>query len=413
VRVYDGIYNASSSERIQTLTPNRWQSFSINMTRYVESLRYEKATDYQGLASYGSEIQDFTVFVTSRNKMQAEYYVDHIKLGQTVGASTWPYEVVYRNTNMSHWDSDSFKAFPAVEFSMKTAHMNYFAWNFTDVTQYVDSSMAPISRRPAAAVSWAHSQGYPIQLNHPVFTSNATAVIANSAWGADLLDTEGKYANIAVWDSLLRNGMTITGTSGTDTHDELREGMWATMIYAQSLTLSSLMQSLYEGRVVMMRNNFTGTVIFDTAGRTEPYASRYVQYVYDYDRPKISLSIDGGLGPGWVVSWILNGAYVENTTIAGSQFSTTRMIPIPKTTDYWRVEIRTAAGRLVVMSEPIFFKHVGIPYLYFAISLAAIVAIVAIAKLCGVRRRKPELRELGRTRLCVESVLLRLFHRPA
>jgi len=357
MRTYNGIYNASGSTRIETLTANQWQSLSINVTKYIESLKFESATNHHSLASYGSAISGMKVCVRTNNKKLAQFYVDKITINQTP-STTFQSEMAYRNSHLNHWDTATFKTFPAVEFSPDGGHQNYFVWNFTDASKYIDRSTAPMSRNRYNIPPWAHNQGYLIQLNHPTSGgTNPTDVINNEGWGADTMETRSQD-EISVWDSLLSKGVIIIGVGSSDLPTHLVGGEWATKIYASSLTLESLLKSIYEGRIFITENDFTGTPIFNIKTSTEPYPSRYINYIASSDNATLYLNINQGLRNGWKVCWVRNGTYFENTTVTGSSFTAFKSYSMPNNANYWRVEIRNASNNIVAMSEPIFFKKV-------------------------------------------------------
>ena len=95
--------------------------------------------------------------------------------------------------------------------------------------------------------------------------------------------------------------------------------------------------------------------------------------------------------------WIRNGALVEDTELTGSTLTAMRSHTIHGSAEYWRVEIRTEAGRLVAMTEPIFFKLVppSLPPLVLIAQAAAIVLLVVLL-VCIVRLRKAQTKPMRR-----------------
>ena len=162
-------------------------------------------------------------------------------------------------------------------------------------------------------------------------------------------------AMITTWDGILEQGVQLIGTWSSDAHRTESFGD-STAIWAPSLTFDPLIRSLYEGRLYMALNSFSGRLLFgpDSAPQ-EPYPARYPIFVSpSASTANLTLDISGGVS-GDTVNWIQEGTAVATDSVAGSTYHATKQISLATLPTYVRTEARTSKNALVTMSEPIFF----------------------------------------------------------
>ncbi|RKX43815.1 MAG: hypothetical protein DRP27_07725 [Thermotogae bacterium] len=349
---------------ISSVTANTWNTFSVNITKYLEAVvgasnlreGWSFSDDYNYIYNYGEAYVRTEAFF--------DRVIVYVKDAPADFDGLWK----KREEGMKTYWSDTFRFYPAVEFSSHK-HMNYFVYN---ETPYVRSAMFADEYE---VVQWAHKQGYPISVNHPGTTSDyslgAQGVIDNNAWGADLLEVwNGKrkaYYN-TVWDALLSKGVIIMGVTGADSHSTVPEGDLCTVVYSPSIEAGDILKSLYEGRCFIAANNFTGKLIFNIKPSCEPYPARYI--VPSNGTATLYLKIDKGLQSGWKLCWIRNGTYFLNETITGDSLEVYKEFVMSSDVEYYRVEIRGANNKIIALSEPIFFKNVKLHSWYYGLHLA-------------------------------------------
>jgi hypothetical protein len=141
-------------------------------------------------------------------------------------------------------------------------------------------------------------------------------------------------------------------------------------IQAPALTFDDLMHSIYEGRAYMGAASFVGGFALNLdPGSPDPYPARYPVYVSPA-RATIPahVKIGGGLRTGDTVKWLGNNGSASATSVLATDptsppaYEATKDVPIAGASAYVRAEVRSSAGALRALSEPIMFTDVrGLP----------------------------------------------------
>jgi hypothetical protein len=274
----------------------------------------------------------------------------------------------------------SFVLFPAREMGQNN-HSQQFNFDITSPSQFDDTYSDSVSNDAQLCAStntssapWSfayygsdnirsvQASGYPAQTNHPGITDTAADVINTQAHGAQLIEVQGGQDYSSTWDPILQQNHQVIGTYGSDAHEGVGAGAPADFIDAPSLTLDSLMHSLFEGRLYMALNNFGGRVVFNLdPSSSSPYPARYpVTVLANQTFALVHLAITGGLASGETIGWIYNSGSGDHTitdAAAGASYAATKSIPLSGSFTYVRAEVRDSAGNLVANTEPIFFDR--------------------------------------------------------
>ncbi len=333
-------------------TPNTWNHYTIDVTQALAQIPIaDRPSNYDALLSLK--------MVAAANGGTADAYFDgyHLDASKPVPSAN---EFLYRNSIIHRYDTSTFKMFPGLEAG-SSQHVSRFDYAITKPSQYTYYKTGPPS------IPTTHGLGYPAQLDHPTFPGGVTeeAAVANRAYGADLMETVPrgrKETMITTWDRILEQGVQLIGTWSSDAHRTERFGQ-STDIWAPSLTFDPLIRSLYEGRVYMANNAFTGHVLFGPdPGAQEPYPARYPIYVSNAaSSTNLTLSVSGGLAGG-SIGWIQEGTTIAGDPATQATYQATKSISLASLPTYVRTEIRDPKNELVAMSEPIFFRGVtGLP----------------------------------------------------
>jgi len=326
-----------------TVTLGAWNTFSLNVTDYmVRSLPTMLAPDCAISAISLNCITDHCEI--------SDVYFDDVALYTEEPAKSVGELFAYRNEELASFDTGTFKAFPSVELS-EFLHFNHFVYNFTTSQGYYHTKQVASSNNEV--VNFVHSQGYPIQKNHP---AGEPDVVEFGSFGADFIEARSQD-EISVWDQLLNKGVCIMGTWSTDSHGFILQGDKCTMVYSPELTLEKLLKNMFEGRMFLMINNFTGKIVFNIEPSTEPYPARYINYIADGTSATLYFEATG-LTSGWKACWVRNGTYFLDEAITSTTYAVSKSFSMPNDANYWRVEIRDTSDNIIAMSEPILFKKV-------------------------------------------------------
>lgn len=322
-----------------------WNTFSLNVTDYmVKSLPTMLAPH--------CAINVISLNCVTDNSEVSDVYFDDVALYTKELAKSVGELFAYRNGELASFNTDTFKAFPSVELS-EFLHFNHFVYNFTTSQGYYHTTQ--IASSNSDVVNFVHLQGYPIQMNHPGGLEGPD-VVEYSAYGADFIEARSQ-GEISIWDQLLNKGVCIMAVWSTDRHTFIFQGDKSTMVYSPELTLEKLLENVFEGRMFLMVNNFTGKMVFNIRPSTEPYPARYVNHIADGTSATLYFKATG-LTSGWKSCWVRNGTYFLNETITSATYAVSKSFSMPNDANYWRVEIRDTSDNIIAMSEPILFKKV-------------------------------------------------------
>jgi len=340
-------------------TLNQWNSYSLNVTDKLSALN---------VLPHGSTgLKQISIRTYSKLGKLADGYIDDLYVYSN-NPECYGSLRLWVNSQISNWNTATHKLVHAIEFTTSNPNRDwlYYKYDFSTANEYAQTEYGTFGYDTTNIAGWAHNQGFLIVATYNPYYNN-TLTTVNLAWQADLLETwrgdvvggSGVQNSIALWDTLLAKTI-ILGIADSDAHGYAipLDGFPSTKVYSSSSTVDNILKNLYEGRMFLLRNDFTGTLIFNTRASTEPYPSRYINYIADEDNATLYLNINQGLTNGWKMCWVRNGTYVENTTITGSSFTASKSYSMPNNANYWRVEVRDASDNIIAMSEPIFFKKV-------------------------------------------------------
>jgi hypothetical protein len=383
-------------------TLGTWNHYVINVTSgavsWAPSGGATTSVSTNGLNSLSSADQPIDYAALAYAKMEASatnasadaYFDDYVLKVATPHCPAADF--VYRNSlidsgrfNGTNASGQSFVLFPAREMGQNN-HTQQFNFDITNPSQYYDVYSDSVSNDGQLCAStntssapWkfayygsdnipaVQASGYPTQDNHPGVTDTTTDVINTQAHGADAVEVRTSADYSSTWDAILQQNHQVVGTYGSDSHEGVGSGAPADFIDAPSLTLDSLLHSLFEGRLYMAPNNFSGRIVFNPDPSSQaPYPARYPVYVpAGQSSASVHLAITGGLASGQTIRWIYDSGSGDHTitdTPSGASYSATKSIPLAGSFTFVRAEIRDAAGNLVANTEPIFFEDVsGLP----------------------------------------------------
>jgi hypothetical protein len=193
----------------------------------------------------------------------------------------------------------------------------------------------------------------------------ASRVLTHDAWGADGIEIGYEIrgapmtAFIQVWDRLSQRGTYITGVGVSDNHSvqdpQLRENHMGTWLRASSDSSEDLADAVESGHAF-----FGDPFRFDPQGDLEfgeihgAFGMGDVVVIAPGQTRSLGVSIHGG-NFGDTLVWFLNGEATSSKpfTAQGTVDSTVHLALNPG--DWVRVEVHTAADRLYLLSNPIYF----------------------------------------------------------
>lgn len=326
-------------------TLNSWNHYQINVSAALADIpAADRPVDYNGLVHV-------KMAAAAQNGTAAAYFDSFVIQAATPADPADEY--VYRNTQVSQYDTPTFKIFPSYEVGQQT-HTQRFNFGITSAAEYFHFDMGHES------IPSTHASGYPAQLNHPGSTITVQEVIDTQAHGADFVEVTDSE-EMDAWDGILQQDVPLIGGWSSDTHTGVAYGKRATFLYATALDFDALMKAYFEGRTYNARNYFPGRVIFNLdSSSSEPYPARYPVYVSDAESSfDVNLHITDGLSTSWEVRWFRNGSEFANENPAGSSYQVTQPITLTGTTTYVRADVRTTTGTHRALSQPIFFRTVA------------------------------------------------------
>ncbi|MBK8150142.1 MAG: PHP domain-containing protein [Acidobacteria bacterium] len=173
--------------------------------------------------------------------------------------------------------------------------------------------------------------------------------IWNATWDAD------DEAALKIWDSLLQNGRMITAVGSSDSHQppyeaspyptNLRLGDPSVFVAARKLTQAAIFEAIRSGRVFIAENP-RHRIMF-TAG------DRSVGETAPVERTEIEIEIDGF--PADARALVVSGGIViRDQSVSERQKLSFEFKPEMAT--YARLEIRARDGKMLAMTNPIYFR---------------------------------------------------------
>ncbi|HEY4082564.1 MAG TPA: CehA/McbA family metallohydrolase [Burkholderiaceae bacterium] len=287
---------------------------------------------------------------------------------------------------------DNLLLIPGREITTFYGHANVFG-----TTEYIPfqlgSAELPTVRDLTAAV---HAKGALISINHPKVPSGEACM--GCGWTAPDTDfedfdaievvnggatifqggnVEGPLNGIPFWEARLNAGDRLAAIAGSDDHRPLghdgkpgREsgvGFPTTVVYAEKLSQSALLDGLRHGRVFI---DFSPSTVPShphvldleaVAGGQKALMGQGLK-LSKGEPLAITAHIDGAAGDQLEV--ILNSQPVQRLAIADDQASIAFSIPAAQLDDVkgaaWvRVNVRDAKGRIVMISNPVYLQRGG------------------------------------------------------
>ena len=335
-----------------TVANNTWVKYTFNLTKFIEDFD----ADYKPEPIPNTmHLIRLEIFIDKAESTLFEGYIDDFVVNVTLPVNFAQSLLDKYEWTNNYYRSQGIQVYCGSEIS-EIPHMNVFYYNSVSDVITVEQQL---SLNNSGVVQEVHNKGWLIQQNHPTGYSAAKGwnytelVLDNNAWGADLIEARSNK-ELELWDTLLSRGVIILGMAGSDTHTGFTEGLNTTYIYAASNSRLDIFRSMFEGRMFMGLNNFSGILIFNIKESSEPYPARYPIYISKNVNATLYVKVNGTQN-GWKLCWIRNGTYILNETITSTSFEKTRIFTLPDKANYFRIEVRDQNDKLIAWSEPIFF----------------------------------------------------------
>lgn len=273
------------------------------------------------------------------------------------------------NTYTHHYEIDAAKeSYPNMliirgeEVTTYGAHIN--VWGLP-TEKWVDFRVLPgLQSSGKQIANEAHKLGGLASINHPTMNCGGcswtygddwsimdSVEIWNATWDAD--DEKA----LKLWDNFLQKGKMITAVGSSDSHQppyepstfptNLRIGEPSVFIGAKSLNEKSLFDGIKSGRVFMAENP-RYSVKF-TANQNKTIGDKIT--VGKNQKVNLKLSLEGFPSDAKVL-WISHGKIIKETT---SNFTENHTFSTDKN-NYVRIEIRDKDGKMLAMTNPIYFR---------------------------------------------------------
>jgi PHP domain len=222
---------------------------------------------------------------------------------------------------------------------------------------WIDFRVAP--RDPGAAdavaglVDAAHRAGALFSISHPIDNCDGCSWTHAIPEGVDAIEIwqyeqTPREAEIAVWDRLLREGRRITAVGVSDWHRRPEPiDTAAVRVLASSLTQPAVLEGIKQGRVIVMRDVRTlPPSVRARCGSADAGVGETLTCAANDDL-EVHVSMPELSGADAEFTW--NAARMTTRTIGhGTTFT------MPAAAGYVRVRIRTANGRTVAITNPIY-----------------------------------------------------------
>ncbi|MCL4402633.1 MAG: hypothetical protein M1436_08235 [Acidobacteria bacterium] len=322
---------------------HQWNRYRVNLTKDARRLGLGGEDNSMGAVSFG--------VLSTGQRARAffdDFRIHHALAGEALRQEarriTAALEKEYGVTN-----------YMGQEFSY-LAHLNPLG----DVPM-IDHSQHPNGLTAAEAVAFAHHYGGIISLNHyfggrgDALRKRIGELKAAHAFGADLLECNpGQLENfLAAWDELSAAGIYLTGDGVSDSHTSTAgwfEGRnFVSWVWARSKSQADLVDGFRRGEVYFGDPAaFHGEVSLSTAD------GHRMGEVIATAKPSHTVRVRiTGLPAGARVRAMVAGAPRAETTAQGDFQTEVTLNTAART--FLRVEARTAAGKPLVFSNPIFF----------------------------------------------------------
>ena len=175
-------------------------------------------------------------------------------------------------------------------------------------------------------------------------------------WNGHFRDEDG--CALEGWDRLLRAGLRLTATGGTDLHgvdvDGVVFGSPTTVVHADALSRSGLVDGLRRGRAFLTRRPAGPSCILTVGGADGHTVGMGGVARAPLDR-SLPVAVDVCGGAGTAVGLVAGGRSLHTQTVTRDE--ETIRSQVPTTAGYVRAEVRdTAGGALQALSNPVYLE---------------------------------------------------------
>lgn len=224
---------------------------------------------------------------------------------------------------------------------------------------WFDFRMDPGDRRLPGVIKEAHKEGAILTVNHPYAECmSCTWKYSVEEWkDADAIEvwngiwTPEDRRAIEEWDSLLKAGRKIHGFGGTDYHRGEDALVPATLVYAQNLSQSTIMDGLRKGHAYISESPRGPKLLLSNADNTLLPGDTLVSPV---DKPvEVQVRIVGGKGMTLQLIWADGKA---NLPVSEDEETLHYTVPSPQSgaTSYIRAELLHPGGTPAALTNPLF-----------------------------------------------------------
>jgi hypothetical protein len=361
-------------------TAGAWNTLTINPAADIALL-------WPDLEPTDSSMREISFAAGSKGYAPAVFYVDNLRFQRTTGGDE-PMFAQQRIMSSLAARYPDVAQLQGLEVSLYTQHLNWFGTGVS-LPDYGTTPMNPVPKDAAVVSELAtrvHQVGGLSSLNHPFGTggqalmsqskqdgvrrSLAKTLLANRAYGTDLL--EAGYASrsgvslsghLALWDTMSRNAMFLTGTGVNDNHG----GAWATpannfmtWAWATDATEPNLLSALAAGRAWFADSQWRGMIDLLADGMA-PMGSVSVSSLNIRDLTVIVTDVPAGgsarliKGPVDLAGAVAPDPGTVATSIAAADLAGgTLTVPIDTAAPaFVRVEVLDATGKVRASSNPI------------------------------------------------------------
>jgi predicted metal-dependent phosphoesterase TrpH len=280
------------------------------------------------------------------------------------------------HNTISHYDAerelqpyfDQLLLIPGREITTYSGHANVFGpTDFIDFR--AEAKGAPSINTVFRA---AQAAGAVVSVNHPGDPTGASCIgcgwsVTDTNWnlvnGIEAVngnDPAHYEADIRFWDQQLAKGYRLIAIGGSDTHRPERGtiGHPTTVVHAQELSVSGILDAIRKGHVCIDLTASHDKVIDVSASDGEAHAAMGETLTpARNDRVSLTAHVTGGSGS--TLRWLLDGkelSTVPTETLSGDSADETATWTNDGQRHWLRAEVRTSAGTLQLLSNPIFFN---------------------------------------------------------
>ena len=178
---------------------------------------------------------------------------------------------------------------------------------------------------------------------------------------------DGQLSHIPYWQSLLDRGYRVTGIGGSDSHDpdapinkQFPVGRPATVVFADNLSQRAILDGLRAGRAFVDLSGSKDRLVDLTISSKEGRAVMgSIARVGRGERATLAIDVRGAAGGRVELVAGAAAPQLEARTlpVASDRETLTFRLPAAGRNAWWiRVDVRSADGRLILLSNPIYLK---------------------------------------------------------